>query len=1062
MSHNVFQIRINGSGYSQTASYFTLESFQARISQELIQGSAIAPTLFETTVRVVSDLQTLAGGEVAYPLHEALNWHVTRFGQQARATQYAALLVNEDGSCWQAKLATPRPKKDKPSEIQKYETPVGNGSRAYLPALDSLTRLKVAQRYGVHVPLDESFWNWLEQHPDIPIVLTEGGKKALAGFSQGFVAIALYGVNGGYRTKDELGHPIAPVLIPDLVRFALSGRTCILAFDQDIKVTTRTQVNRAMARLGQLLQQGGCQVKVAAWNGEAGRCKGMDDLIVHAGALAFEQAYTDALTLDEWQLWQRLEHQLTYTPTVQLSAADLAQSALDPFPQQGILAIAAAKGTGKTKTIGRLIQNSKQVLLVGHRIALMRNLCDRLGVNYRSDLDKVNGEFLAGDGYTQRIGLVVDSLLAIDPVKFTGCDLVIDEVVQMLRHLLTSSTCRKEGKLPALLSRLRELIMIARRVIVADADLDNASLDYLRELRGQKAPVYLLQNDYQPPGYSVTMIDCPDASVITARLLKALEDHQPGETLLVQTDSKAGSKTLSRLIEQLSGSSDRLLVINAETSGGEAEREFIAQPDVVLQRGDYDVIIASPSLATGVSIECTGVITQVFGIFYGSSSTDADMAQALSRLREPVPRTLWCARYGRNFSKVSRSTNPLQLKSELKDRTDTTAALLRSQLREDMDWELSRYDWQSDPHLNLWCRIEAGRNYSHLNLRMALLVRLKYEGHQVTIEQQESQQKTKLLLKQTRDSVRQAEAQAIMAANVLSAKEVTELEGKEGLSPGEQLALLRHYLSDFYVTDDITPELIHWDNGGRKRSEILSLEAQLYPQTASDRDIRGLEKQCQWQKGITPWAIGTAELKRKTREFLGLSDFFDPDKEWTRDDLHPYAEEARQYARQVKLALQFTITAGMSDVQIVHQLLSQLGIKVTFRWQTIAGKKQRVYRLDEEVWNQLQHILLRRCQRRDSAGSKNTSPGSPPDEVLKSDGGDPIPQKQKNQISENLPLINRLSGEGDGDLSDCSKEFVAPEDDDFMADPDGSCDQLFEPKPNLSIGEYDDKHLDFG
>lgn len=43
--------------------------------------------------------------------------------------------------------------------------------------------------------------------------------------------------------------------------------------------------------------------------------------------------------------------------------------------------------------------------------------------------------------------------------------LVIDEVVQVLRHLLTSSTCRKDGKLPALLTRLRQLVQIARRVI---------------------------------------------------------------------------------------------------------------------------------------------------------------------------------------------------------------------------------------------------------------------------------------------------------------------------------------------------------------------------------------------------------------------------------------------------------------------------------------------------------------------------------------------------------------------------------------------------------------------
>jgi hypothetical protein len=85
-------------------------------------------------------------------------------------------------------------------------------------------RQRISQRYGIAFPLESLFWDCVEQHPELPIVVTEGGKKGLAGLSQGFITIPLYGCYGGYTTKDALGHPRSPTLIPDLARFAVPGR----------------------------------------------------------------------------------------------------------------------------------------------------------------------------------------------------------------------------------------------------------------------------------------------------------------------------------------------------------------------------------------------------------------------------------------------------------------------------------------------------------------------------------------------------------------------------------------------------------------------------------------------------------------------------------------------------------------------------------------------------------------------------------------------------------------------------------------------------------------------
>ena len=969
----------------------TLKDFSGTIEREFIEGSAIAPTFYRDVIRIVSDTEVMPGGEVTYPIAEALNWKVTRFGYQARETLFAALFTNEDGSTWQAKLSRNLKVGKKP-----YLAPKGGGSRAYFPSVPVVARQHFSQKYGIEFPSEGSFWDFVDSHPEITIIFTEGGKKSLCLLSAGYVSIALYGVNSGYRSKDEWGNKIPLDLIPDVARFAVPGRKIVLAFDQDEKPETRRRVSLAVSRFGGLLTAAGCDVCVGRWDGKQG--KGVDDLIASQGVEAWETAYAEALSLEHWQIWQQLANRLTYPTALRLSAADLSKITIEDLPESGILAIASPKGTGKTKFAASLVINAEKVLAAGHRIALMRNLSTRLGLDYKGDLDKVNGQFINGSAYTLRVGLCVDSLMAINPESFRGCILVLDEVVQVLRHLLTSSTCGKDGKRPALLARLKELVRVARLVVVADADLDNATLRYLAELRGDDRPVFLLRNDYQPQGYPTQFIQSPDRSAIVAQFIREVKTLEPKKVMLATMDSLRSSKSLACLIAHESPEK-RVLCINSETSGGEVEQEFIQSPDAVLARNEYDVIICTPSMATGVSIEAQGVIVRVYGIFTGASSTDADMAQALARVREPVERVVWCAKRGSNFCRVSRSTNALELKSLLQQKTSATIRLIRSNLREDIVGSLESYDWQSDPHVNLFCSIEAERNRSMWHLRDALLVRLKFEGNQVTIDNRTSDASARILLKQARDELKQIDAEALVAARILSYLEVVELESKEGISPEDRTAIARYHLCEFYCLEpkSLTLDDVLRDKEGRRRGELLNLEAQLFPDLTIDRTARALEKQASWNQGLCPWDISGVELRRVLRELLGLNEFLTLDRgEWTKYDLKDCADRIRSKPQQVKLLLNFTVNPEISDVQLVHQLLSQLGVKVAYRWSRSMpgheGEKLRVYRLDACQWSAAMDILNRRAAKRESYQKEVPDSGSPAQCESSKGVGDPVNQ----------------------------------------------------------------------
>ena len=814
-------------------------------------------------------------------------------------------------------------------------------------------------------------WPTVQLDLSIPRLHTEGAKKAGAALTAGYAAIALPGVHNGYRTKDRLGNPVSAHLIPDIAAIAQPGSIHYLAFDQDANPETRQKVAVALSRYGQLLMATGGKVHIVRWDSSKG--KGLDDLIANHGAEALHQAVSEALTFEEWQLWQALEQRLTITPSVSLRVNDLTVLQPESVPATGIIAISSGKGTGKTKLIGGLIEGKDKAVLAGHRISLMRNLSERCGVSYRGDIDKQGGRFIAGDAYTLRVGTCVDSLMSINPSAFVGCELVLDEVCQVLRHLLTSSTCNKDGMRPVLLGRFAELLQAAKRVIIADADLDNKAINYIRRLRGDDSSLFLIRNDYQAPGYDVKFIESPDASAITGELLN---DLRAGVRVYIATDSKRGSKRLHRLIEKLEGEVPQLL-INSETSGGKVEREFMENPDQHLTEFTLQAVTTSPSACTGLSIEGKH-IDKVYGIFYGASSNDADMAQSLIRVREPVPRVVWCAKYGRNFSKAGREGSPLKLRNMLKQKTDASTLLIRAGLSELTNAGIANYDWINDPHIDYWSHIEAERNRSMWGLRTALKIRLIHEGHKLAPIELAPDKQANELLKAAREDSKVEYALSVAAATSLSPVEAKQLEQLDGLDTPQRLALTKWQIAEFYClpVDEVGAELVAWDNDGRRRGQLLNLEHFLNPETAAAADVRSLEKQAKWERGFTPWDMGNANLKMKVRQLLHLEHYLEDGKTWTSASLSDFKKYALSLAAQIKAVLNFTVKEEMPAVQILNQLLEQMGMECD-RTQTRKDKiRIRTYTVSPLAKQRNEAVIERRKKRREQPDEGVTPPSS--------------------------------------------------------------------------------------
>jgi Domain of unknown function (DUF3854) len=193
----------------------------------------------------------------------------------------------------------------------KYESPRGEGKlQLFIPRVSWAIGRKIAAKAGSVIeakylermdttanPSDEDcgFWEWVLTS-DIPLIITEGVKKACSLISAGYPAIALNGVWGwgtndrdmfGNVERDERGKSVKTIH-PDLEIF-LDGRELILAFDRDSNPDTVRMVDAAKAAFVRAIDGEEFTVTDLKWKSP----KGIDDYIAAKGVNALDRLYTN-------------------------------------------------------------------------------------------------------------------------------------------------------------------------------------------------------------------------------------------------------------------------------------------------------------------------------------------------------------------------------------------------------------------------------------------------------------------------------------------------------------------------------------------------------------------------------------------------------------------------------------------------------------------------------------------------------------------------------------------------------------------------------------------------
>jgi putative DNA primase/helicase len=190
------------------------------------------------------------------------------------------------------------------SPDRKYENPPKAKPIAFYPAVTHSVMQMVSDRFKIALPQGftfanrhdraPGFWAWVLEN-NIPIIITEGIKKALAAISQGFPCIAVTGIwNGVMAMKNDRGETDYYALIPSLQ--ILRDKKILIAFDRDQKASTIAAVMRARAALASALIENECECQSIIWDN---KYKGLDDLLAgkDGGIAVLEQSIAKAKPL---------------------------------------------------------------------------------------------------------------------------------------------------------------------------------------------------------------------------------------------------------------------------------------------------------------------------------------------------------------------------------------------------------------------------------------------------------------------------------------------------------------------------------------------------------------------------------------------------------------------------------------------------------------------------------------------------------------------------------------------------------------------------------------------
>ncbi len=826
----------------------------------------------------------------------------------------------------------------------------------------------------------------------IPVALTEGVafKPAIATHRLGIYSI---GASGGHfasspqtlktylehieavcKAKSQQASAIQPLLFADAG--CLTNENVLKVYDNTVRK----------------IKELGFELKIAWWGQAEKNAADIDEIAettLNSIRLLSYQEFLSLVKKTQRDLHveavQRGLQSLSYEPNVRLQdryLRDLAQR----IPVQGIVALKSPKGSGKSVQIKKISASARsrgmKVISLTPRRALGREQSLKWDIEWGGDAEVTGIHRLTLLENLETVGICWDSLWKLMERDWSHTLVIIDESELALVHLLLSSTCKEKRPLilRVLETKLQECLANGGTLLIADADLTDLSIDYFQSLVPD-APFFVVANEYGGretrwqidfhTGKKDTTISNLIADVATPVIEEKGERQR---RIVIPTDSQDQAEALERFIRERF---PHLLTIRIDSTTTETDegRAFVERPNEKILELQPDVLIYTPSMGAGVSIDVPW-FDRMYAFFNGVIEP-SQCRQMLGRIRATIPRTIWC----RSRGQVEGSTSflPEEIKSHLFTFHRETSILIDVakaiapddptdwQIRQAYDaiWNREKQAWDN-PHVDLYCSLMARKNYGLSHLASELRRQLIAEGHLLIDSDGGGSTDEGLRVAQLKKQLPVEEAQAIALAEDIPLDLALLLKQKPNLTQQQRHQITKALLSAELLGVTLDPAFIYKAVTKDHRKWLNAQKLFWYcqhPEQVKVMDRREwLDHLRQFSNGAVYLPdIRTYSLQVKVLHDIGLFRVIDlncPDQEYSGDAeaIGRLLQKARKFSRNIHTAFNLKVTKQSKPIQLINHLLKRVGLHLKFQRQVAKG--QRFYRIDLNKLNDPDRITV--------------------------------------------------------------------------------------------------------
>lgn len=279
-------------------------------------------------------------------------------------------------------------------------------------------------------------------------------------------------------------------------------------------------------------------------------------------------------------------------------------------------------GAGKTVFMAILAQKAKKlglsVCYIAHRRSLIDNSAQRL------ELEHYNTLKLHHMGKIKSVAVCANSLAKpYLAVAAESCAvLLIDEIKQDLEHIACGAFDKRDRAV--VLAAIKKAIQNAKLVICADADLDQKTVKFLKSCgRHIQQIVSGNQSINRPPKQIV-------AASYQETYDRAIASAVAGKRVLIQCDTLSETETIKKVLADNYGITN-VSCVNSDTRNDPKVALLLQNPDAYLAKYKPQVVITSPIIGSGLSIE-QDHFDEVFLLMTGVL-TPTDIIQTSGRYR---------------------------------------------------------------------------------------------------------------------------------------------------------------------------------------------------------------------------------------------------------------------------------------------------------------------------------------------------------------------------------------------------------------------------------------------